>query len=285
MKELKKIPRYTNVFLILSDKWTFSIVFTVLFFYVYYSLSVPFLELQSMPIGILNNKLDIIKALEPNGWKIFIIVYFLFGLIGIFLSGFVIYRTLFENFIKHKKRSSVDQIGNDEVILPEFPWDKQQLQLVIGLKHKKQSLEKVKYPTWVMVPEKGLFQNFLISGGIGMGKTSCVMYPMSKQAMFYMADDPDQKAGMLILDVKGNYFERILEYAKECGREKAVILIKLDGEYKYNPLHKPHMEAIDLAERSRIVMDLFSGGAKKEAFWDTKSSQMMCECPTHSHGE
>ena len=226
----------------------------------------------------MKKKLDIIEALGPNGWQIFRIVYFITGLIGIFLSGFVIYRTLFENLIKHKKKDSTDEIGRYEVSLPEFPWNKNSLQLVIGIKHKRQSLEVVRYPGWVVVPEKGMFQNFLISGGIGMGKTSCAMYPFSKQAIFYKADEPEHKAGMLILDVKGNYYERIIEFAKECGRENDVILIKLDGEYKYNPLHKPHMEAIDLAERSRIVMDLFSGGSKKEAFWDTKSAQMMCEC-------
>jgi len=81
---------------------------------------------------------------------------------------------------------------------------------------------------------------------------------------------------MLILDVKGNFYEQALKYAEECGRKEDIILIQLDGEYTYNPLHKPNMEAVDLANRSRQVMDLFSsGGAKKDQFWDTKAEHMM----------
>lgn len=261
-----------------AGKWAFSIVFTILFFYVFGELSKPFFDLESIPIQLINQKLDIIKELGQQGWQKFKTIYLVVSLIGIFLSGFIIYRAFFENFISHKKDDTHEEIVDAEIVLPEFPWNKDKLQMIVGVKHTKQNLEKIKYPSWVVVPEKGMFQNFLISGGIGMGKTSCVMYPCSKQAIFYKAHDRDHKAGGLFLDVKGNFFEKILEFAKECGRQDDIILIKLGGEYKYNPLHKPHMEAIDLAERSRIVMDLFSGGAKKEAFWDTKSAQMMCEC-------
>lgn len=218
---------------------------------------------------------DLIGA-NPAIFDQFIGIYYKVTFVALLIIGFVIYRTFFETFLEHKTGEGV--IDEDEIVEPPFPWSKDQLQMVIGLKHSKLNLDKVKEPEWVIVPEKAMFQNFLISGTIGTGKTASMMYPLSKQAIFYKADDKEEKAGMLILDVKGNFYEQVLSYAKECGRENDVILIQLGGEYKYNPLHKPEMEAIDLAERSRIVMDLFSGGGKKEAFWDTKSAQMMCEC-------
>ena len=41
---------------------------------------------------------------------------------------------------------------------------------------------------------------------------------------------------MLVLDVKGNYYRKVLEFAKNCGRENDLIVISLGGKYKYNPL-------------------------------------------------
>ena len=272
----KNIEKH-GVISLIADKWTFGIVFTVLFFYIYLELSRPFFALESILLDFLSSPVDIIALLGKKGWKIFIITYLVVGIIGIFLSGFIVYRTLFENFVK-KKREVTHLLTEEEVVHEAFPWNKEILQFVVGVKHKKYTLEMIKHPSWVIIPEKGMFLNLLVTGGIGMGKTSTVMYPLSKQAIFYKADDPAHKAGGLFLDVKGNYYEKILEFAKECGREDDVILITMGGEWLYNPVHKPAMEAIDLAERSRTVMDLFSGGSKKEAFWDTKSAQMMCEC-------
>ena len=37
----------------------------------------------------------------------------------------------------------------------------------------------------IIVPESGLYQNFLITGTIGSGKTSSSMYPFTKQLLLY----------------------------------------------------------------------------------------------------
>jgi len=158
---------------------------------------------------------------------------------------------------------------------PAFPYDQQALQIIVGLKHNKFDLLPTKKPEYLTIPKEAMFQNFLISGTIGTGKTASAMYPFFKQAVFYEANKKDKKAGILILDVKGNFYEQALSYIKECGREEDVILIKLGGGHTYNPLHKPGMEAVDLASRSRSVMDLFSMGARKDKFWDNKAVQMM----------
>lgn len=67
----------------------------------------------------------------------------------------------------------------------------------------------------VVVPENGLYQNFLITGTIGSGKTSSAMYPFTKQLMEYNSSNPEDKIGMLILDVKGNYYTQVESFAKE----------------------------------------------------------------------
>lgn len=262
-----------DILSILAGKWIFSTIFVVLFFYVHFQLSRPFLDLQSLEVNLLQSGINLITVF-PKAWKVFRIVYLIVCALGLWLAGFVLYRTVFEGFLN----GSSQKEDTAEYQIPEFIWTPDKLQMIVGLRHNKKNIVKVPNPTWMVVPEKGMFQNFLISGTIGMGKTACVMYPFVKQALFYKAHDNQKKAGMLILDVKGNFYEQVLTFADECGRKDDVVLIELGGEYKYNPLHKPGMEAVDLAGRSRTVMELFTGGGKKEAFWDTKSGQMMCEC-------
>lgn len=88
----------------------------------------------------------------------------------------------------------------------------------------------------IILPEKGLYQNILITGAIGSGKTSSAMYPITKQLISYKADSKDNKLGMLILDVKGNYYYEVMKYAKQYNREDDVITIGLSSKYNYNPL-------------------------------------------------
>ena len=78
----------------------------------------------------------------------------------------------------------------------------------------------------VYIPEKGLYQNFLITGTIGSGKTSSALYPFTKQLIKYNSYNSD-KLSFLILDVKGNYYSKVLEFAKACNRLKDVIVIKI----------------------------------------------------------
>ena len=60
----------------------------------------------------------------------------------------------------------------------------------------------------IFVSEKGLFQNILITGTIGSGKTSSAMYPFTRQLITYKANIPNEKLGMLILDVKRKLCKR-----------------------------------------------------------------------------
>ena len=58
----------------------------------------------------------------------------------------------------------------------------------------------------IYIPENGLYQNFLITGTIGSGKTSSAMYPFTEQILKFNSKHPNQKIAMLILDVKWNFY-------------------------------------------------------------------------------
>ncbi len=128
----------------------------------------------------------------------------------------------------------------------------------------------------VTIPEKGLYQNILITGAIGSGKTSSAMYPITKQLINYQAQNLDEKLGMLILDVKGNYYSQVLKFAKDCGRENDIIPIQISGKYKYNPLNNPSLKPTVLANRLKTILLLFSPN-NSESYWIDKAETILAE--------
>ena len=84
----------------------------------------------------------------------------------------------------------------------------------------------------IFLPEASLYQNILITGTIGSGKTSSAMYPFTRQLIKYNYEDSQNKLGMLILDVKGNYYSQVKKYASYYRREKDLVVIELRRKYK-----------------------------------------------------
>ena len=129
----------------------------------------------------------------------------------------------------------------------------------------------------IYLPEKSLYQNILITGTIGTGKTSSAMYPFTKQLIEFSCTDVSNKIGMLVLDVKGNYYVKVSEFARNCGREDDLIVLSLGGDYRYNPLHKPNLKASVLANRLKTILMLFSPN-NSESYWLDKVEQILTEC-------
>lgn len=123
----------------------------------------------------------------------------------------------------------------------------------------------------------GLYQNILITGTIGSGKTSSAMYPFSRQLISYSSNNPIEKLALLVLDVKGNYYQKVLEYASIYNRLEDIILIDLSGKYCYNPLDKPNLKPIVLANRLKTILTLFSPN-NSESYWLDKAEQILTEC-------
>lgn len=128
----------------------------------------------------------------------------------------------------------------------------------------------------IFLPEKSLYQNILITGTIGTGKTSSAMYPFTQQLIKYKANNLEKKIGMLILDVKGNYYKQVKNFCKIYNREDDLITIELNGNYKYNPLHKPNLKPSVLANRLKTILLLFSKN-NTESFWLDKAEQVLAE--------
>ena len=81
----------------------------------------------------------------------------------------------------------------------------------------------------IYLSEYGLYQNFLITGTIGTGKTSSAIYPFVKQFIEYNSKNINDKIGMLILDVKGNFYSYVSSVVKNYNMENDLFVIVSDG--------------------------------------------------------
>ena len=181
-----------------------------------------------------------------------------------------IFKKIF-NFIFMTKRLKKDKYTffNSDNTKPYSVSKRKPLQLFVG------NIISSNNP--VYLPETSLYQNILVTGTIGTGKTSSAMYPLTKQLIEYCSNDTKNKVGMLVLDVKGNYFIKVTEFAKQFNRENDLIVISLGGKYKYNPLHKPNLKPTVLANRLKTILLLFSPN-NSESYWLDKVEQILAEC-------
>src|SRR5206468_6474907 len=59
-------------------------------------------------------------------------------------------------------------------------------------------------------------QNIMVLGGIGSGKTTCVMQPLLLQCL-------DQQCGGLIFDIKGDVKETVKQFADSTNKELVIL--------------------------------------------------------------
>ena len=239
MKKIKKFIIYYLLFLLIC-----FIINFILFFKLFISKNVIF-DLALTPFDICEK--------YPEIWLKIKYLY----CISCIISYSILFKSLFIKFLNNSKKK----------IKIENNIDESKLRLKIGTN--KNGILK-----WI--EEDGLYQNILITGTIGSGKTSSAMYPFTKQIIRFKADDFDNKIAMLILDVKGNYYKKVEEFAEEYNRKEDLLKIDLIGGIKYNPLDKPDLKPVVLANRLKTILLLFSKN-NSESYWLDKAEQVIAE--------
>ena len=183
----------------------------------------------------------------------------------IFSISFVLANIVYSNIIYKK----IEKIFLNKKIKPDkYLIKSDKLNLLIG--------NDEKTGKNIYVQEAGLYQNFLITGTIGTGKTSSAMYPFTEQILRFNSKNQDRKIGTLILDVKGNYYNHVKEYAEKLNLQDDLIVIELGGKYKYNPLHKPYLKPAILANRLKLILELFSEN-NSESYWLDEAEKVLTE--------
>ena len=202
---------------------------------------------------------------NPELWYLIKIIFiFTFIVSNIVISNFIFVRIIYKILNKFFVKNHSKKIVKEKLHSPKTS----DLSLIIG---------RTQDDKLVSVSESGLYQNFLITGTIGSGKTSSAMYPFTRQLMEYNANNPENKIGMLILDVKGNYFSQVKSFANQFGLLSDLIVIGLSNGVYYNPLDKPNLKPIVLANRLKTILTLFSEN-NSESYWLDKAEQILAEC-------
>ena len=146
--------------------------------------------------------------------------------------------------------------------------------LVIGEMHHPTAPRETERPSWVVVPETGLYTGILIVGAVGSGKTSACMYPFAHQLLSWQADWPGRRASALVLEVKGDFCHAVRRILKEAGRGDDYLEIGLDGAWQWNPLDDPLLDSYSLAYTvSSLINQLF--GKSREPFWQQAYTNLV----------
>jgi len=159
--------------------------------------------------------------------------------------------------------------------LPPYPppETRQDLFLVLGEQHHRTTPGRSAQPSWLVIPERGLYTGMLVVGAIGSGKTSACMYPYVEQLLAYRAGEPSRKVAGLVLEVKGDFCRQVRDILQRQGRGDDYIEVGLDSSYLYNPLHND-LDAYALAYGIATLMtNLFGRG--KEPFWQQASTNLV----------
>lgn len=125
---------------------------------------------------------------------------------------------------------------------------------------------------------RDLVEGTLITGGPGSGKSSCSGYQLAHGLL------RDPNTGGLVLTAKAEETQNWIRYAKECGREKDLIVFNAESGHCFDFLHyewtRPGRGAGDLES----IIDFFStlasigrkdGGQGHDPFWERGNEQLM----------
>ena len=142
---------------------------------------------------------------------------------------------------------------------------------------------------WLILPEKGIWQNLFALGSIGKGKTQALLYPLLIQALRKFRNNDELRPSAVVFDLKGDVAETMWRYCKRLGRtedfwvirpgnklqdDKGKDLIPADRFLTYAPLGGS-------TESADVRAELFSSGlqatdtGESHQFWRDTQVQFL----------
>ena len=224
----------------------------------------PFPPLEEHPILVL------VEYHTPNFFDALVVWYYVTPFAVVMLTGFIsvtIWRVWLEG-----RRSDFASFSK----LPPWPLDPKQKTpaIVIGEVHHPVEAREVFSPSWLTIPERGLYTGVAIFGAVGSGKTSACMNPFARQLLGWQADDEQKRAAALVLEVKGDFCHDIRQILVEAGRGQDYIELGMDARSQWNPLSAWWLDSYSLAYTvSSLLNQLFGKG--KEPFWQQAYTNLV----------
>ena len=239
--ELEKINKIDLIILIVLSLILFLLIFSISIYA--FSITPLTLDLGYKEINItsiFSDKLQTVKML----YSVFAGV---FSLICVFKNK--------EKILVYIKNMFVKLINLEEQIILE---EKQEG--VLDIAHDEND-------ECVSIREDALYQNVLITGSIGSGKTSGAISRLTYSLI------KSGKCG-LILDIKGNFAHTIEEMCKRCGRLKDLKIISKTSNAYLELLNKEESK-LELAARVKQVLELLSSKNNSDPYWLDKVQNFL----------
>ena len=224
----------------------------------------PFPPLEEHPILVL------VEYHTPNFFDALVVWYYVTPFAVVMLTGFIsvtIWRVWLEG-----RRSDFASFSK----LPPWPLDPKQKApaIVIGEVHHPVEAREVFNPSWLTIPERGLYTGVAIFGAVGSGKTSACMNPFARQLLGWQAGSEQKRAAALVLEVKGDFCHDIRQILVEAGRGQDYIELGMDARSQWNPLSAWWLDSYSLAYTvSSLLNQLFGKG--KEPFWQQAYTNLV----------
>ncbi|MCY4024718.1 MAG: TraM recognition domain-containing protein [Acidobacteria bacterium] len=216
-----------------------------------------------------NPVLDLIAWHDPGLHSAIRLWYYAWPAVAVVLAGSLclsVWRVWLQPLFRFRRRGKLPA-------WPASPGDDAP-SLVVGELHHPTVARESERPSWLVVPEKGLYTGVLVVGAVGTGKTTACMYPFAKQLLSWRADDAKRRAGALVLEVKGDFCHQVQGILEDAGRADDYLEIGLGGSLQWNPLDDPLLDSYSLAYSvASLVNQLF--GKSRDPFWQQAYTNLV----------
>ena len=239
-------------------------IFAGLWYAVWHFVRRPFPALGENPL------LDLMDYHTPTFYGWVMLWYYAAPFVTVMLAGLFV-MTIWKVWFESRGRDFAT-FGR----LPTWPLspDQKAPGIVIGEVHHPVEAREIFNPSWLAIPERGLYTGVAIFGAVGSGKTSACMNPFARQLLGWQAANPQMRAAALVLEVKGDFCHDIRRILTEAGREKDYIELGMEGRWQWNPLSAWWLDSYSLAYTvSSLLNQLFGKG--KEPFWQQAYTNLV----------
>ena len=224
----------------------------------------PFPRLGENPL------LDLMDYHTPNFYGWVMLWYYVSPFVTVMLAGLILL-SVWKVWFGGRRRDFAPF-----ATLPPWPLDSKQKApaIVIGEVHHPVEAREIFNPSWLTIPERGLYTGVAIFGAVGSGKTSACMHPFARQLLSWQAENPHKRAAALVLEVKGDFCHDIHRILTEAGRGNDYIELGMKGRWQWNPLSAWWLDSYSLAYTvSSLLNQLFGKG--KEPFWQQAYTNLV----------
>lgn len=190
-------------------------------------------------VKIFNKNIDIASILSNN----FIFYKVLYYILSLFLYYYVSWKIY--TYLESKKNIKEEKVEGTELKIGKSTDNKQ-----------------------VSIKENGIYQNILITGSIGSGKTSSVITNLLDELI-------SKNIYGVIIDIKGNYINTVNKVARKYGKLDKVCKISLDSDVCYNPLDINNSSSIEIANKMKKVLNIISEKNISDSFWLDKAESYI----------